>query len=453
MSFCSRTIVRIFVFVLLILTLPTGYAAKKKSTSQTQSQTKSKKKSDPKAQPEPQLPPAETITYEQVDKYIKYFAGLGMHRAGSKIDRRAAHWIKTRFKRDKLEIQVEPYTFDRPVSRYAVVSMKIDRINSVILPGMPLLNAKPTNRPIKTKLGFVGQDGTVPVIHIYVTPQSGNAKLRAKSIKEFKDAVKSGRYKAVIGVTQGGYAGLVPLAVDLNKKYDTPAMLMSSEIGNFAEVYAEINNPVKFLTRMRYKKSKVENIIGIIKGTNPKLTPIVVITPRSAWWYAAAERGTGVAAFLSAAKALAKVPHLRTIYFVSTSGQEYYSLGVKKFMETHPQLSKDAFAWIYVGGNIGTKPVPHYILQGSSRSMRRMVHRALNRFGIEHLKWIDSSPVLLPPLKEAFDESDHAVIIAATNNRCARMTCDKWPSNVNVEATLKFSKALTALIEQLAAED
>lgn len=404
-------------------------------------------------QQEPPKLPAEKISFDQVDGYVKYYAGFGLHRAGSRIDKRAANWIKKTLKKGKLTVSVEQFTFRRPVSRYAVVSMKTDRINNVILPGMPLLNAKPTNRQITAKLGFVGQKGMVPVIHIYVTPSSGNAKLRAKSLKEFKDAVKSGDYKAVIGVTQGGYAGLVPITIDLNQHYKTPAMLMSSEIGNFAEIYAEINRPAKFLTRLKYENSKAQNIIGTIKGTNPQLTPIVVVVPRSAWWYAAAERGTGIAAFLSAAKALATVPHKRSIIFVSTTGQEFYSLGLRKFLETHPTLVKNAYAWIYIGANIGTKPVPHYIVQGSSRSMRRQVYRTFERYGVQHIQWLDSSPVILPPLTAAFNHSNHAVIIAATNNRCARMTCDKWPSNVNVEATLSFSRALMALLQQLAAEN
>ena len=437
MRFCRQAL-RFLVLSLYFLSIPVSFAKEKSS--------------QPKAQ-QSQVPPVDTITYEQIDKYVKYYAGLGHHRAGSKIDKRAAIWIRNLLKQDKLDVSVESYTFNRPVSRYAVVSMKIDRINSVILPGMPLLNSKPTNQAIKTNLGFVGQDNTVPVIHIYVTPASGDAKLRAKSIKEFKDAIESGRYRAVIGVTQGGYAGLLPLSIDLNKHYKTPAMLMSSEIGNFAEIYAEINNPVKFLTRINYKKATVDNVVGVIKGTNPNLSPVVVIAPRSAWWYAAAGRGSGVAAFLSAAEALAKTSHLRTIYFVSTSGQEYYSMGVKKFLEAHPNLEKQAYAWIYIGGNIGTKPVPHYIVQGSSRLMRRMVHRAFHENGVENLQWLDSSPVILPVLTQVFNHSDHAVIIAATNNRCARMTCDKWPSNVNIEVTLNFSKAMTILIQTLAADN
>ena len=432
MQFCRSTL-KFLTISLLFLSIPAAFAKKE--------------------QPQPQVSPVDTITYEQVDKYVKYYSGLGHHRAGSKIDKRSAIWIKNTLKRDKLDVSVETYTFDRPVSRYAVVSMKIDRINSVILPGMPLLNSKPTNTSIKTKLGFVGQDGTVPVIHIYVTSSSGNNKLRAKSIKEFKDAIESGRYRAVIGVTQGGYAGLLPLSIDLNKHYKTPAMLMSSEIGNYAEIYAEINTPVKFLTRINYKKATVDNIVGIIKGTNPKLAPVVVVAPRSAWWYAAAGRGSGVAAFLSAADALAKVPHLRSIYFVSTSGQEYYSMGVKKFLKKHPNLKEKAYAWVYIGGNVGTKPVPHYIVQGSSRRMRRIVHRAFRESGVNNLRWLDSSPIILPALNQAFDNSKHAVIIAATNNRCERMTCDKWPANVNIEATLDFSKAMTLLIQQLAADD
>lgn len=443
-----RWIIRLLTASLFLIIMPVSMAAQTKGKQQEQ--PKEKTQEAPKAPP---VPPAQQITLEQVDFYVKHYSGFGQHRAGSRIDRRAATWIRKTLKRNKLEVSVEKFQFRRPVSRYAVVSMKIDRINNVILPGMPLFNAKPTNRHVSARLGFVGQDGTVPVIHIYVTPSSGSAKLRSKSLKQFKDAVKSGRYKAVIGVTQGGYAGLVPLAIDLNKKYKTPAMLMSSEIGNFAEVYAEINNPVKFLTRLNYKNATGENIIGKIEGTQPNLAPIVVVVPRSAWWYAAAERGTGVASWMAAAKTLATVKHKRTIWFVSTTGQEFYSLGLKEFLKAHPELEKNAYAWIYVGGNVGTVPKPHYIVQGSSRSIRRQVKKAFEQFNIEHVRWLDAKPIVLPPMAPIFDHSKHAVIIAATNNKCARMTCDKWPANVNLDATFEFSKALTVLIQNLAAEE
>lgn len=449
----NRRFIRIITTTALSLTLVPLFsgaiAGKKAATTEATAAPASPAVVKPAAPP---VPPVDTITYEEVDKYVKYYSGLGMHRAGTRIDKRAARWLTQELKRAKLSVDKETFTFNRPESRYAVVSMKVDRLNSVILPGMPLLNARPTNKQVSAKLGFVGQEGTVPVIHIYVTPTSGNAELRAKSIKEFKDAIESGKYQAVIGVTQGGYAGLLPLSIDLDENYKTPAMLMSGEIGNYAEIYAEINNPVKFLTRMRTVKSTADNIVAKIEGSDPKLGPVVVIAPRTAWWYAASERGSGVAVFLASAKALANSHPKRTIYFVSTAGQEYYSLGLKKFLQQHPELVKTAYSWIYLGGNIGTKPEPHFTIQGSSRTMRRLVHTALKDYGFSKINWMAEKPALLPQFRPIFDNSDHAVIIVATNNRCERMTCDKYPNNVNIEATFNFAKATTIMLQRLANE-
>ena len=389
------------------------------------------------------------ITFDQIDDYIKLFATQGMHRSGSKIDKRTALILKRHLRQAGLKVSLEPFTFKRPISRGAMLSMKVDKINSRMMPGMPLLNSRPTGGNIRGLLGFVGEDGKIPVIHIYVTPGSANAKLRAVSLKRFKDAVASGRYPAVIGVTQGGYAGLVPLMIDLKKHYKTPAVLLSSALGNFVEIYAEINNPITFRTQIRYETAKAYNIIATVPGRDPKLKPLIVVTARSAWWYAAAERGTGVAAWLAVAKQIASIHPKRTVVFVSTTGQEYYLLGLKRFIKEHPSLANNAYGWIYIGANVGTKPSPHYIIQGSTRKIRRLVNRAFEDNGLVRIRWVDASPVLVRPLSNFFGKSNQSVIIAATNNRCVRMTCDKWPSAVNIEATLSFAKALDKIVRKL----
>jgi hypothetical protein len=391
-----------------------------------------------------------SIDARQIDRSIKYFAQLGMHRCGTNIDTKTKNWIKKRFEKYGLEVSEEPFTFRRPISRTAMISMKVDRINSRILPGMPLLNAVPTGeRSISGQLGFLGQYGKIPVIHLYVTATSGTTQVRAKSLRQFKAALASGRYRAVVGITQGGYSGLVPLNIDLSRRYKTPAMLLSSTIGNYAEIYAEINNPIRFKTQIAYEESTGYNIIGKVLGSDSQAKPIVIIVPRSAWWYAAAERGTSVAAMLAAAKVLAKQPLKHTLYFVSTTGQEFYSLGLRKFLSAHPDLVKNAYAWIYLGANVGTNPKPDYIVQGSSRRMRRLVHRIFDEHDIKQVRWLHQPKAILSPLRKPFLHSDHAVIIAATNNRCDRMTCDKWPSAVNVKATLAFTQSLIQMLHYL----
>lgn len=455
-------------YVIAILAFFLAFSAtaanKKKTRSRTRTQkqaqvrskSKSKsKKAKPKVtakakpKPKPKVEPT-PITFEQIDYYIKRFATQGLHRAGSKIDKRTARVLENFLKKDGLKVTMESFTFRRPVSGGGMVSMKIDKINSRIMPGMPYLSSPSTggtNR--RAPLGFVGEDGKIPVIHIYVTPASANAKLRATSLKRFKDAVASGRYPAVIGVTQGGYSGLIPLMIDLSKKYKTPAILLSSALGNFVEIYAEINNPVTYRTTIRYENSKAYNLIATIEGSDPKLKPLVILTSRSSWWSAAAERGTGIAAWLAVAKRMSQVQPRRTLLFVSTTGQEFFSLGLKKFLAAHPELVNNAYGWIYIGANVGTKPVPHFVIQGSSRRMRRLVYRAFEDNNLEHIRWAEGKNALIPPLNQAYQNTDHSLIIAATNNKCFRMTCDKWPSNVNIEVTLSFAKALVQIVQEL----
>jgi len=455
-------VVALSFFTVTVTVAKTNPEKKNKASTVKKAATKKThtKKSDPKkpatttaAAKPPVIPqPPEPITFDEIDDYVKRFATQGLHRAGSRIDRRTAKVLQQTLKRGGLKnVVLEKFTFKRPISRGAMISMKIDKINSRMMPGMPYLGSRSTGgMSRRAELGFLGQDGKIPVMHLYVTPSSATPRLRAKSLRQFKEAVASGRYPAVIGITQGGYTGLLPLMVDLDQKYKTPAILISSSFGNFVEIYAEINNPVTYRSGIRYEHAKAYNVVAKVEGSDPQLKPLVVVTSRSGWWTVAAERGTGVAAWLAVAQRVAKSKPKRTVIFVSTTGQEYYSLGLKRFLRANPNLETNAYGWIYIGANIGAKPKPHYIVQSSSRQMRRMAERAFEKNGVEKIRWIDRAMSLVKPLGDAYAHSQHSLIIAATNNRCYRMTCDKWPSAVNVDATLAFAKSLNTVIDKLA---
>ncbi len=121
-------------YVIAILAFFLAFSAtaanKKKTRSRTRTQkqaqvrskSKSKsKKAKPKVtakakpKPKPKVEPT-PITFEQIDYYIKRFATQGLHRAGSKIDKRTARVLENLLKNTK-----------NILPKYVKISLKILR--------------------------------------------------------------------------------------------------------------------------------------------------------------------------------------------------------------------------------------------------------------------------------------------------------------------------------------
>lgn len=82
---------------------------------------------------------------------------------------------------------------------------------------------------------------------------------------------------------------------------------------------------------------------------------LIVTTPRSGWFTCAAERGAGVAVWLSLAHGLAAAKPGVNLEFVATSGHEYIYLGGEQYLAHHAPKPADTRLWVHIGASAAAR--------------------------------------------------------------------------------------------------
>lgn len=95
------------------------------------------------------------------------------------------------------------------------------------------------------------------------------------------------------------------------------------------------------------------NLIGRLDRKAAKT--LIVTTPRSGWFTCAAERGAGVAVWLSLAHWLAAAKPRVNLEFVATSGHEYIYFGGEQYLEHHAPKPADTHMWVHIGASAAAR--------------------------------------------------------------------------------------------------
>lgn len=190
------------------------------------------------------------------------------------------------------------------------------------------------------------------------------------------------------------------------------------------------------------------NVSARIAGRDPALPPVVVMTPRSALWHAASERGGGIAAFLEIAYALSAQQAARDVIFIAHSGHEIGQLGLDHFLRHHAGLVNQAAVWIDLGDNFAARDTL-VRLQYSDYELEELTELVLaSQRLIPGIKTpIGSVP--MGDVRQVFEGGGHFVSLMGSN-RLYQQPDDRWPDAVDIENTYRWVEALTALAQALA---
>jgi hypothetical protein len=284
-----------------------------------------------------------TICKKRIAEIIQQYDIQGFHRTGTDVSRVSAFWLAQRIQQYGVEAILEPFPLSRIVPIQAYLQIGQHRVA-----GLPLFDGTFTNSDgIQGKLGLVGTDADIVVMQ--VTPQANTPQYQ-----EFLECRRSGRYKGIIAIASGSYPGLTPLnAWDFTAPFGPPVLQVDSEAATWLEDSAQDGQEAVLVTQVQRDEVEDFNVIVTLKGTNPQLAPLVVLTPRSGWWHCAAERGGGLACWLSLVEVLSGQELARDVIFVATSGHELGAIGLEFFLKQHPDLVKMAKVWLHFGANIG----------------------------------------------------------------------------------------------------
>ena len=363
---------------------------------------------------------------------IREYEEQGFHRTGTNVDRLSGEWLAAEVTRAGLKPGLEPFTLTRVDPITCVLSARGRRIE-----GLPLFDGGFTDvRGIRGRLGPLGADADIGLAE--VAPNAAGAGALG-------EARRANRHKAIVCLTRGAWPGLCPSNADsFLKPFGPPVLQVSSAEANHLNEIAKTGGDVQLIANVVRNEATAMNVTASIEGVNGNMPPLVIMTPRSGWYWCASERGGGIACWIETIRALAKIRPSRPVLFVASSGHELGHLGINAFVERRPGIVKASVAWMHFGANIGAAIDASNALQASDDDFDALLSREL---AAEKLTVDRRVPRGTVPNGEAEvvhrGGGRYASIIG--RNALFHNPDDRGATAVNPDAIARFSRAFIAV--------
>ena len=198
---------------------------------------------------------------------------------------------------------------------------------------------------------------------------------------------------------------------------------------------------VKLIANVVRNATSASNVVAELKGSDEALPPIVVMTPRSGWYWCASERGGGIACWLEIMRGLRETPLKRSVLFVASSGHELGHLGIDAYIEKRPGIVTRSAAWLHLGANIGAATeLNNNLLQARDDEMDRALSDAMTKAGLRVARRAPRSNVPAGEA-EAVHRGGGRYVSAIGGNQLFHNLADRGPGAVDPPTIAKFSQA------------
>jgi hypothetical protein len=372
----------------------------------------------------------------RIGDVIRQFEEQGYHRAGTSVDAASADWLAEQVRSAGLTAAIEPWPLNRvnPVTSTLIAGDR--RID-----GLPLFDG-----------GFTTEDGVSGTLgvpdaspEIALTQTAVNAA-RTGALGAVR---RSNTFKAIVVVTRGRRPGLCPSnADDFLHPFGPPVLQVSSEDGEWLAAQAARGVQAQLVASVTRSQVSASNVTTIVEGREPSLPPLVVMTPRSGWYWCASERGGGIAAWLEIMRALRDARPRRSILFVASSGHEVGYLGIAAFIDRRPGIVKSAAGWLHLGANVGAAIEPSNTVQASDDEFDAMLTKAMESAGLAVTRHVARGTVPGGEAEAVHTGGGRYVSIIGGNGLFHNPD-DRGPRAIDAATIAKFGAALTSVARSL----
>ena len=368
---------------------------------------------------------------------IRAFDEQGFHRTGTVVDRRSGDWLANEVRQIGLEPVLEEFSLSRVDPLHASL-----KVNGRKIDGLPLFDGGFTDAAgVVGKLGNLNSDAAIGLTAIPPNAAQTGA---------LGDARREDKHQAIVVITRGRRPGFCPSNADsFLRPFGPPVLQIASDEAPFLADCARQGAKAVLTAHAERVQAKAFNVTTVVPGTDEGLAPLVVMTPRSGWWWCASERGGGVACWLEIMRTIRAARAARDVLFVASSGHELGHLGLDAFIDRRAGLVPAAKAWIHLGANIGAAYGPGNNLQASDDEMESAMTEAMTKAALA----IDGRlPRDAAPRGEA--ENIHRgggrYISIIGNNDLFHNTSDRGADAVDVKIIERFAKAFGMVARLLA---
>lgn len=297
--------------------------------------------------------PAAPAPASAIEADLETYAGFGAKNAGGDGDAACGQWVETRLL--QLGYRVE---------RQMIDALAIDTRQSVLVFG---------EQSIEVAVHDLGaRSGPVRIEAPLVSWHLGAGDLGAASeaiivahlpSRRWSSAMHPDVRDAIARASAAGAAALILVThgptgelIHLNRRLESqaePVLLMAPRTWSERSLAERAAETATLLVDARQSRREAFNVIGRLDRAGAP--HIVISTPRSGWGICAAERGPGVAAFLSLAAHAARVFPRHSLVFACTSSHEFENAGAGAFIDALAPRSDATALWLHLGAGLAAR--------------------------------------------------------------------------------------------------
>jgi hypothetical protein len=357
------------------------------------------------------------------------------HRTGTSGDAETAEWLARQVRAAGVEPVMQAFPFRRRVPGDCFLEVAGRRI-----PGVPLFDGG-AGEGIRAKLGMPGGIAVQPFAPFGAHPDT-------QRLNELRTAHG---HAGIVALAKGDLVkpGLALLnADDWKEPFGPPVLQVATEHAELLFAARDRGSEAVMHAPFALEETTATNVQATVPGRDPSLAPLVVMTPRSAWWTCTAERSGGIAIWLEALGMLAADAPDRTVLFTANTGHELGHVGLDAFLEEHMELVAGAHGWVHLGANFAAADGT-VRFQASSQEWVDLAEQAFAEQGAERDQL---TPLGTRPLGEARNIHDGGGSFVSLLGMTAwfHHPDDRWPESIDLAKTERLTRALLDVIRSLA---
>lgn len=278
---------------------------------------------------------------------LERYAGLGSKASGGPGDQASGAWLEGELTRMGYACQRQG--FDTPFFEARTATLACGDAVASVIPQAIVATTGPGGLTGPLKLASEPGDLSGAIALVVLPYQRWIALAEPAVARPLADAISRGAAGVVL-VTTGPTGEAIALNVSgRHPPIGKPvAILAPKDAGPFL-AGAAAGKAASLVIDGEGGRRQAFNLIGRLdRGAAETL---VLSTPRSGWFGCAAERGSGLAAWLWLAGWLARAPAPVNLQLVATSGHEYQFMGGELFLAEAASPPAKTRLWVHIGAS------------------------------------------------------------------------------------------------------
>jgi hypothetical protein len=294
---------------------------------------------------------ADPASPARLQAFLERYAGFGIKASGGPGDEACGAWLEGEL--EQAGYVCERQRFEVPFFDPVTVTLSSGGAQARVYPQAIVQPTGPAGvtGPVRRADRAGDLAGAIALIVLPFKRWGGIADPQVA--RPVADALQRGAAAAVV-VTTGPTGEAIALNAPPDKPvFDRPVVILAPKDAQPFVAAAANGGSATLVVDGKGGRRPAWNLIGRLDRKAPQT--LILSTPRSGWFTCAAERGSGLAAWLSLAQWLAATPHGVNVELLATSGHEYVYLGGERYLKEKAPPPAKTRLWVHIGASLAAR--------------------------------------------------------------------------------------------------